>query len=252
MAIGMEKSPSIPKSQSRRKLDEAAPHRRQGRVASRRTLPSRWLHRDKHGADRRDVVTFYNKRGTCEQYIKEGKGAINGRGRPAVHSPPTWFDSSLMRSPSTSATSCARWRRRSRPRTGHDDAQGEADQDRREGRGLCPLRRVPDGGGRHSEKPIRRLSAHDRGTATAADHVNCVRCSDGYASDRKRRERCVSMTVNVMPFAPRSRIGPPRRPSSSKFGAPCLSNAAGRAKSWVKTMAIWMSDAGFIEAVLIN
>ena len=41
-------------------------------------------------------VVFYNKRGTCEQYIGVGKGAINGRVCPAI--------------------SCARWRRRGRPR----------------------------------------------------------------------------------------------------------------------------------------
>ena len=45
-------------------------------MAFRRTLSTRRLHRHEHGAARRDVVAFYNKRGTCEQWIKEGKGAI--------------------------------------------------------------------------------------------------------------------------------------------------------------------------------
>jgi transposase len=49
------------------------------------------------------VVAFYNKRGTCEQWIKEGKGASG---------------SSFMRSPTISAIFCARWRRPSRSRTG--------------------------------------------------------------------------------------------------------------------------------------
>jgi Transposase DDE domain group 1 len=44
-----------------------------GRVASRRTLSPRRLHRDRQPER---VVAFYNKRGTCEQWIKEGKGAI--------------------------------------------------------------------------------------------------------------------------------------------------------------------------------
>jgi hypothetical protein len=42
------------------------------------------------------VVAFYNHRGTCEQYIKEGKGRSNGRGCRAVPSPPTRFAYSSM------------------------------------------------------------------------------------------------------------------------------------------------------------
>ena len=56
------------------------------------------------------VVAFYNKRGTCEQWIKEGKGAIKWT-RLSERSPPTRCGSSFMRSPTTSAISCARWRR---------------------------------------------------------------------------------------------------------------------------------------------
>ena len=41
--------------------------------------------------------------------------------------------------------------------------QREADQDWREGRRPRPLRRVPDGRGRHSAKPVRRHPADDRG-----------------------------------------------------------------------------------------
>src|SRR5262249_46039158 len=55
------------------------------------------------------VVAFYNKRGTCEQWIKEGKGAISGRDCRAERSPPTRCGSSFTRSPTTSAISCARW-----------------------------------------------------------------------------------------------------------------------------------------------
>src|SRR5262249_59307657 len=62
---------------SGRNLDQAAEGYRQGRVASRRTLSPRRLHRDEHEPARPErVVAFYNKRGTCEQRIKEGKGAI--------------------------------------------------------------------------------------------------------------------------------------------------------------------------------
>src|SRR5262245_19473650 len=56
------------------------------------------------------VVVFYNKRGTCEQWIKEGKGAIKWT-RPSVRerSRPTPCASSFMRSPVTSEISCACW-----------------------------------------------------------------------------------------------------------------------------------------------
>jgi Transposase DDE domain group 1 len=65
------------------------------------------------------VVTFYNQRGTAEQWIKEGKGATNGPGCRAVPWPPTPSVFSSMRSPTASAISCERWRcprRRSRGR----------------------------------------------------------------------------------------------------------------------------------------
>src|SRR5262249_35027533 len=61
---------------SGRNLDQAAEGYRQGRVASRRTLSPRRLHRDEHEPPGRARRSFYNKRGTCEQWIKEGKGAI--------------------------------------------------------------------------------------------------------------------------------------------------------------------------------
>ncbi len=65
------------------------------------------------------LVAFYNQRGTAEQCIKEGKGAISGRGCHAVPSPPTPSVFSSTRWPTISAISCARWRcprRRSRGR----------------------------------------------------------------------------------------------------------------------------------------
>ena len=59
---------------SGRNLDQAAEGYRQGRVASRRTYPGFIVTNMSRPAER--VVAFYNKRGTCEQWIKEGKGAI--------------------------------------------------------------------------------------------------------------------------------------------------------------------------------
>jgi hypothetical protein len=43
-----------------------------------------------------------------------------------------------------------------------DEPEGEADQDRREGRQPRALCGVPDGRGRNSEKPLRRHPAVDR------------------------------------------------------------------------------------------
>jgi len=54
------------------------------------------------------VVALYNKRGTCEQWIKEARAQSSGRGFPAVPSPPTPFASSFMRWLIISPISCAR------------------------------------------------------------------------------------------------------------------------------------------------
>jgi Transposase DDE domain group 1 len=65
------------------------------------------------------VVAFYNQRGTCEQFIKEGKGAIKWTRLSAAPSLPTRCASSSMCSRITLGISCGRWRcpsRRSRGR----------------------------------------------------------------------------------------------------------------------------------------
>jgi hypothetical protein len=61
---------------SGRNLDQAAEGYRQGRVASRRTLSPRRLHRDEHEPPGRGRRCFLQQTRTCEQWIKEGKGAI--------------------------------------------------------------------------------------------------------------------------------------------------------------------------------
>src|SRR5262245_14864034 len=64
------------------------------------------------------VVAFYNKRGTCEQWIKKAKVRSSGHDCHAGRSQPTPSVSSFMRWPTISVTSCARWRRPNRLRTG--------------------------------------------------------------------------------------------------------------------------------------
>jgi hypothetical protein len=66
----------------------------------------------------KNVVAFYNKGGTCEQWIKEARARSNGRDCHAGRSPPTPSGSSFMRWPTISAISCTRWRRPSRSNTG--------------------------------------------------------------------------------------------------------------------------------------
>src|SRR5262249_1548927 len=113
------------------------------------------------------VVAFYNKRGTCEQWIKEGKGAIKwtrlscrtfaanavrlqlhalayNLGKFPAHAGDAGADQGLVA----------------------DDLEGQADQDRREGSEPRPLCRLPDGRGRHRTANVPRDFAAHRG-ATA-------------------------------------------------------------------------------------
>jgi hypothetical protein len=55
-------------------LDEVAPRRRQGRMASMRALSARWLHRHQHGEARQKCSRLLQQ--AREQWIKEGKGLI--------------------------------------------------------------------------------------------------------------------------------------------------------------------------------
>src|ERR1700730_5747191 len=73
-----ERDAAIPREfhLSGRKLDEAAPGDRQGRVASGKLYPRAGFIVTNMSRPAERVVAFYNKRGTCEQWIKEGKGAI--------------------------------------------------------------------------------------------------------------------------------------------------------------------------------
>jgi hypothetical protein len=62
------------------------------------------------------IIAFYNRRGTAEQWIKEGKGAIKWTRLSCRTFVPTRCVCSFTRSPTISAISCAHWRRRSRSR----------------------------------------------------------------------------------------------------------------------------------------
>jgi hypothetical protein len=64
------------------------------------------------------VVAFYNKRGTCEQWIKEGKGAIKWT-RLSCRTFAANVRLQLHALAYNLGNSCGRWRRRSRSRIGH-------------------------------------------------------------------------------------------------------------------------------------
>jgi len=103
---------------SGRNLDQAAEGYRQGRVASRRTLCPRRLHRDEHEPARpsasllsttaRDVRAMDQGGQRRDQVDATVPNVRRQRGAAPA----------FLRSPTTSAISCARWRRRSRSRTG--------------------------------------------------------------------------------------------------------------------------------------
>src|SRR5262249_17252623 len=63
---------------SGRNLDQAAEDYRQGRVHPGELYPRVGFIVTNMSRPAERVVAFYNKRGTCEQWIKEGKGAIKG------------------------------------------------------------------------------------------------------------------------------------------------------------------------------
>jgi hypothetical protein len=81
-------------------LEQVAPRRAQGGVASGRgfTRASGFIVTNLARPAER-VVAFYNQRGTAGQWIKEGKKAIDGRGCRAAPSPPMRSASSSMPTP---------------------------------------------------------------------------------------------------------------------------------------------------------
>jgi DDE family transposase len=104
------------------------------------------------------VVAFYNQRGTCAQFIKEGKGAVK------------WTRLSCR----TSAANAVRLQLHvlaynlgnfMRTLAMPDQPARDVDQDRREGRQPWPLRDLPDGRGRSSGTNVRRDPVADRPAA---------------------------------------------------------------------------------------
>ncbi len=74
-----------------------------------------------------------------------------------------------------------------------DELEGEAHQDRREGREPRPLRRLPDGRGRHRTANVPRdFAAHRGATAAATTRASMKRLivTRSSAIDRRNASRC--------------------------------------------------------------
>src|SRR5205823_14535075 len=136
------------------------------------------------------VVAFYNKRGTCEQWIKEGKGAIKwtrlscrtfaaNAVRLQLHAL-AYNLGNFLRSLATARTD---------QRLVADELEGKADQDRRQGGEPRTLRRLPNGGGRHPTTNVPGDSAADRGTTAAATMKRSI-VTRSSAIDRRNASRC--------------------------------------------------------------
>src|SRR5262245_55618208 len=138
-------------------------------MASRRTLSPRRLHRDEHEpssrAGRRFLQKTWDVRATDQG--RQGGDQVDAAVVPNVR-----------RQRGAAPASCARLQPRQFPAHAGDagadqglvadESEGQADQDRREGRQPRPLCRLPDGRGRHPTANVPGDSAARRGTAAAA------------------------------------------------------------------------------------
>src|SRR6516162_146715 len=130
--------------------DQAAEGYRQGRVASRRTLSPRRLHRDEHEPPRRARRCFLQQARDVRAMDQGGqrRDQVDATVVPNVR-----------RQRGAFAASCAGLQPRQLPAHAGDagadqglvadDLEGQADQDWREGGEPRPLHRVPDGRGRN-------------------------------------------------------------------------------------------------------
>lgn len=133
------------------------------------------------------VVAFHNKRGTCEQWIKESKTAIKwtrlsccafaaNAVRPQLHA--LAYDIANFMRPLALPEAVARWSLASLQEKLIKIGAKVVPR---------PLRRLPDGRGRCTERTVRANPAADRRTATTTS--SSVRPNEANASSP--REKCV-------------------------------------------------------------
>src|SRR5262249_41213696 len=124
------------------------------------------------------VVAFYNKRGTCEQWIKEGKGAIKWT-RLSCR---TFAANAVRLQLHALAYNLGNFLRTlATPELIKDwsltSLKDKLIKDRREGGEPRPLCRLPNGGGRHRTANVPGDFAADRGATAAATTSASVRRS---------------------------------------------------------------------------
>src|SRR6201993_3723984 len=104
-----------------------------------------------------------------------------------------------------------------------DEPEGQADQDRREGRETRPLRRLPDGRGRHPTANVPADIAADRRTAAAATTSASVRRSmvvHSAATDRRSASKCQGKWPDQALNATWTALEGPKELSTPPFGLP--------------------------------
>ena len=119
-------APSRGAAQRGAAITRASPTRRQAGASRagwspRSSCIPRRLHRDNMSRPAEQVVAFHKPPGSGS---RKARDRSSGRDYHAGRSPPTRCGCSLMRSPTTSVTSCVHWRRPSRSRTGRCRAFG--------------------------------------------------------------------------------------------------------------------------------
>src|SRR3984893_11709662 len=141
---------------SGRKLVEAAPGDRQGRMASGRTLSTRRLHRYQHVETGRECRRFLQQARDVREVDqgRQGRGQMDTAVMPRVRGQCGSPSASHARLQSRQLPAHA-GDARADQRLVADQPEGEADQDRCEGRQPWALCRIPDGRGRHLTTFIR-------------------------------------------------------------------------------------------------
>jgi len=193
-------------------------------------------------ADR--VVAFYNQHGTCEQFIKEGKGAVTW-----TRLSWTFAGNAVRLQHHVLGYNLGNFMRTLAARGGGgavaDQPAREADQDRREGGEAWPLRALPDGQGRSLATDVRRNPVLDRpvaGTICAgvrARESKCAGC-EGERHAAMQAKRCVS--------ALRCRQLPAAIASCPRRGNLPLPEPAKRAILASKSPGIWRMPGCMLRA----
>ena len=138
-------------------------------------------------ADR--VVAFYNKRGTCEQWIKEGKGAIKWT-RLSCR---TFAANAVRLQLHALAYNLGNFLRTLATPEPIKDWSLTSLKEKREGGEPRTLCRLPNGGGRHPTTNVPGDTAADRGTTAAATTRASMKRSivtRSRAIDRSNASRC--------------------------------------------------------------